>query len=250
MSNIHRYIDASHQTHDYCRGHIGALLTSGRGASVSLSTKHKINMKSSTESKIVGLYDKSSDILWMCNFLEAQGDTISNNFAYQDNMNTLSLAKNGYVSSSKRSKYINVKYFFVKHYYHLGEITLTYCPNNLMWADILTKPLQGSTFCTMRAFLMNCPVDYSEDPAFISPPTPLSIPMKPRLPRIAASPQECVETKSPSTKVLSSSELIVCVPSKLTPKHVSWCDNILPRRPSANTHFAYSNPYRILATAE
>ena len=32
-----------------------------------------------------------------------------------------------------------------------------------MWADVLTKPLQGAKFRLMRAFLMNCPLDYSED---------------------------------------------------------------------------------------
>ena len=165
-------------------------------------------------------------------------------------MSTLSLAKNGYVSSSKHSKHIKAKCFFVKHYHHLGEITLTYCPTNLMWVDILTKPLQGSAFRNMRAFLMNCPVNYSEDPAFISLLTPLSIRTKPQIPRIAASPPECVETKFPSTKVFSSSEPIIPVPSKLTPKCVSWCDNILPCHLSTNTHFTELNPYRILATAE
>ncbi len=31
-----------------------------------------------------------------------------------------------------------------------------------MWADILTKSLQGMAFRTMRAILMNCPVNYEE----------------------------------------------------------------------------------------
>jgi hypothetical protein len=67
---------------------------------VSLSTKHKIPSKSSCESKIIGLYDKVSDILWTQQFLEVQGYHIQTNVVYQDNMSTLSLAKNGYVSSS------------------------------------------------------------------------------------------------------------------------------------------------------
>ena len=33
-----------------------------------------------------------------------------------------------------------------------------------MWADILTKPLQGTKFKTMPAQFMNCPVDYDESP--------------------------------------------------------------------------------------
>ena len=41
-----------------------------------------------------------------------------------------------------------------------------------MWADVLTKPLQDEKFQLMRAFLMNCPIDYSEDPVI----TPTSNP--------------------------------------------------------------------------
>ena len=32
-----------------------------------------------------------------------------------------------------------------------------------MWADILTKPLQGQKCRDMRAFLQNCPRDYDND---------------------------------------------------------------------------------------
>ncbi len=43
-----------------------------------------------------------------------------------------------------------------------------------MWADVLTKPLQGAKFRLMRAFLMNCHVDYLENeaPDFIPTSTP------------------------------------------------------------------------------
>ena len=106
ISNIIWYIDASHQTHHDCKGHTGSILTFGHGTTTSSSNKHKIPSKSSTESKIIGLHDKSSDVLWTRYFLEAQGYTISSDIVYQDNMSTLSLAKNGYVSSSKRTKHI------------------------------------------------------------------------------------------------------------------------------------------------
>ena len=74
-------------------------------------------------------------------------------------MSTLSLAKNGYVSSSKRTKHIKAKYFFIRHYQNSRELDLRYCPTELMWADILTKPLQGAKFRLLRALLMNFPVD-------------------------------------------------------------------------------------------
>jgi hypothetical protein len=35
-----------------------------------------------------------------------------------------------------------------------------YCPTDVMWADVLAKPLQGQKFRDMCAFLQNCPRDY------------------------------------------------------------------------------------------
>ena len=67
------------------------------------------------------------------------------------------------MSSSKRTKHIKAKYFLIKDYYDSGEIDLRYCPTDVMWADVLTKPLQGQKFRDMRAFLENCPRDYDDD---------------------------------------------------------------------------------------
>lgn len=186
LSNIVWYADASHQLHDDCKGHTGSILTFGKGAVTSSSTKHKIPSKSSCESEIIGIYDKIGDILWTRQFLEAQGYTIQTNIIYQDNMSTLSLAKNGYVSSSKRTKHIKAKYFFVCHFYCTGEVDLQFCPSEQMWADVLTKPLQGAKFRQMRAFLMNCPIDYHETELMALPspeptlaPTRIVHPQKP-----------------------------------------------------------------------
>jgi hypothetical protein len=79
LSNIFWYVDAPHQLHDDCKGHTGSILTFGRGATTSSSTKHKTPSKSSCKSEIIGLYDKVGDILWTCQFLEAQGYKIKTN---------------------------------------------------------------------------------------------------------------------------------------------------------------------------
>jgi hypothetical protein len=42
-----------------------------------------------------------------------------------------------------------------------------------MWADILTKPLQGTKFIKMRAVLMNCDINYSEEETFHPSPLPI-----------------------------------------------------------------------------
>ena len=200
---------------------------------------HKINTKSSTESEIVAVHDKYSDVLWTRHFLEAQGYTISDNIIYQDNMSSLSLEKNGRISSSKRTKHIKAKYFFIKHYYDSGEINLRFCPTEQMWADILTKPLQGVKFCQMRAFLMNCPTDYSEDPPFIAPITIESspiIPMKPRIKLITPSPRECIEGSSSSSnpaKVKPGGKDLLIPHRSSQKKKISWSDQ--PLCPSSAT---------------
>ena len=69
-----------------------------------------------------------------------------------------------------------------------------YCPAEEMWADVLTKHLQGRAFREMRSKLMNMPVDYAEDTKLKS-----SIRGKKRKPPI--SDRRGVLEKLPSTKV-------------------------------------------------
>ena len=93
------------------------------------------------------------------------------------------IEKIGRISPSKRTKHIKAKYFLIKDYYDAGEIDVKFCPTDEMWADVLTKPLQGQKFRDMRAFLQNCPRNYDDDTEF-------KISMKPQ---DVASLRECVD---------------------------------------------------------
>jgi hypothetical protein len=126
----------------------------------------KCNTKSSTETELISLANKLAEVIWMRYFIECQGYDIDEYIVFQDNMSALSLEKNGRVSSSKRTKHIKAKYFLIKDYYDAGEIDGKFCPTDEMWADVLTKPLQGQKFRDMRAFLQNCPRDYDDDTEF------------------------------------------------------------------------------------
>ncbi len=126
----------------------------------------KCNTRSSTETELLSLHDKLPDIVWTRYFVECQGYDIDECVVFQDNMRALLLEKNGRISSSKQTKHIKAKYFLVKDYYESGEsgeIDLPYCPTDIMWADVLTKPLQGQKFRDMQAILQNCPRDYDDD---------------------------------------------------------------------------------------
>ena len=67
------------------------------------------------------------------------------------------------MSSGKKTKHIKAKFFFVKDRVGNGEIKVIDCPTKEMWANIMTKLLQGTAFRVMRTELMNCPVN-CEDP--------------------------------------------------------------------------------------
>ncbi len=160
---IHWYIDGLHQVHEDCQGLIGCLMTMGKGAACSSFNKMKCNTWSSTETKLILLHNKLPDDVWTRYFVECQWYEIDKYIIFQDNMSALSLEKNGRILSSKRTKHIKAKFFLIKDYYDVGEIDMWYCPTDVMWADVLTKPLQGQKFREMCAFLQNCPRDYDED---------------------------------------------------------------------------------------
>ena len=138
-------------------------MTMEMGAANSSSNIMKCNTQSSMETELISLHEKLPDIVWTRYFVECQGCDINEYITFQDNMSSLSLEKNGRIPSSKWTKHIKVKYFLVKNYYNSGQIDLRYCPTNVMWADILTKPMQGRKFRDMRAFLQNCARDYDDD---------------------------------------------------------------------------------------
>ena len=110
----------------------------------------------------MSLDDALPMILWTLYFIKAQGYTVDQNVVYQDNMSTMRLAINGQVSSSKRTKHIKARYYFIKDKIDEGEVEIRHCPTKKMWSDILNKPKTGAAFRKDRAMLMNVPVEYDD----------------------------------------------------------------------------------------
>ena len=126
----------------------------GRGYPISASTKQKLNTRSSTESELVGVDDLMPSILWTRQFLEAQGYGVRENIVLQDNRSAILLEKNGKASSSKRTKHINIRYFFVTDMIKKGKMSVEWCPTDDMVADFWTKPTQGALFARHRDLVM------------------------------------------------------------------------------------------------
>ena len=148
------WVDASFAVHPNMRGHSGGGLSLGRGFPITSSTKQKLNTRSSTETEIVGADDFMPAICWTRYFMEAQGYHVRDNVLFQDNKSAILLEKNGKASSSKRTKHINIRYFFITDRVNKGDISLAWCPTADMVGDFMTKPLQGALFRKFRDQIM------------------------------------------------------------------------------------------------
>ena len=151
---FHWYVDASFAVHPDFWSHTGAIMTMGSGAIQSGSSKQKLNTRSSCEAELVGADDASTKILWTRLFLEAQGYEIKKNILYQDNKSTMLLLKNGKRSSGKRTRALNIWYFFLANQQNKGNLSVEYCPTGEMIGDFLTKPKTGKEFRKFRNLIM------------------------------------------------------------------------------------------------
>jgi hypothetical protein len=99
------------------------------------------------------------------------------------------------MSSGKKTKHIKAKFFFIKDRVDDGEIKVIDCPTEELWADVMTKPLQGTAFRVMHAELMNCDINYEEPPEedeLGSSPALKSVSWKKDITSYSNAPQECV----------------------------------------------------------
>jgi hypothetical protein len=152
---IQWWVDAAYGVHMDMKSHTGGTMSLGYGSVYSVSGGQKILGCSSTEAELIGVHDVMPQIIWTLNFMTAQGFDVKDNILYQDNKSTILLATNGRASVGKRSRHINIRYFFVKDRVNNGEVRIEYCPTEEMWGDFFSKPLQGKVFFGFRDLIMN-----------------------------------------------------------------------------------------------
>jgi hypothetical protein len=154
LHTITWFVDSAFAVHPDYKSHTGAIMTFGRGAIQSISRKQKLNTRSSTEAELVAADDVAIMILWTRFFLEKQGLKIKENILMQDNKSTILLLKNGKRSSSKRTRALNIRYFYLTDQIEKGLVSVHYCAASSMIADYMSKPLQGRLFHGFRSKIM------------------------------------------------------------------------------------------------
>ena len=163
LSLMRSWADASFAVHRDMKSHTGGTSSFGIGVVHSKCSKQKINTKSSTEAEIVAASDYISHTIWIANFMKDQGYPISKKFFYQDNKSAIQVEKNGRMSSSERSRHINIRFFSIKDVLEREGIDIKHCGTEKMIADYFTKPLQGLLFTEIRYIIMgNAPFPMEE----------------------------------------------------------------------------------------
>ena len=148
------YPDAAFAVHPDMKSHTGGVFTAGKGAINTISAKQKLNTRSSTEAELVAADDITPQAIWTRNFLKEQGYESSTTI-YQDNTSAMLLETNGMESSSKRTRHINIRYYFIKDCIDKQILKIEYCPTDDMIGDYPSKPLQGRKFKKHRKTILN-----------------------------------------------------------------------------------------------
>ena len=148
------WLDSLYAAHDDMQGHTGGTMSmgvNGRGLIISILNNQKLNTKSYTEENPIGLDVAMPQLLYTRYFLEAQGYGIDKNILYQDNMSAMLLENNGKKSSTKNTKHINMRFYFIKCRVETGDVVIKHYPTEEMLGDHFKNPFQGALFRKFRS---------------------------------------------------------------------------------------------------
>jgi hypothetical protein len=145
-------VDVVFAVHPDFKSHTGAVMSFKKGALQVISSKQKLNTRSSTKAELMGADDAIMMILWTKQFMEAQGYEVAENILYQDNKSMTLLEENGWKGAGKGSRAINIHYFFLMDQIQQGNVIIRYMPTDDMIGNYMSKLFQGKKFCKFHKF--------------------------------------------------------------------------------------------------
>ena len=167
LSNLYTWIDVAYAVYNNIRGHTGGEISMGYGIIHRKALNQEINVKRSIEFELVGIGEYFPYNIWFIMFMSAQGYGIENNVIYQDNKSAICIDKNGRNSCSGNSRYIPIRYFFVKDRIDKSRMKVEYFPTHLILADFFTKSLMGEMFRKLRSVIMGYTSIFELDPTLL-----------------------------------------------------------------------------------
>ena len=102
----------------------------------------------------MGIDDFMQSIFWTQNFIATQGYNVRDNSLHQEKRSSILWEKNGKAPIIKRSRHINIRYFFITDRVKNSEVSVVWCITGDRIDDYITKPLQGAMFRNSRDQIM------------------------------------------------------------------------------------------------
>ena len=91
-----------------------------------------------------GVDDAMPLVIWTRHFLEEQGFRVMDNIVYQDNQSAILLERNGRKYSGRRTRHLQIRYFFVTDRIKNNVLRIEFCPTEAMIADFFTSHCRGA----------------------------------------------------------------------------------------------------------
>ena len=147
------FVDAAYGVHEDRTSHTGSCVVIGDGGSVHCrSSKQGCVTKSSTEAELIALSDSANQALYLRQFLICQGHEPGPVRVYQDNTSTMALISRG-KPGAERTRHIDIRHFWLTDRVKAKEAVVIHMGTKEMYANLLTKPLQGAQFIYERECL-------------------------------------------------------------------------------------------------
>ena len=110
--------------------------------------------QSSTEAEYMTLSMAMRELLWIRNILVSVGITLKQPIVvFEDNQPAIDLSENA--MASKRSRSIDTKHHWIRHYVNNGTIKLSYIHTKRQRADGMTKVLPRGPFTEFRDYCVS-----------------------------------------------------------------------------------------------
>jgi hypothetical protein len=140
------HIDAAYGVHHDKKSHTGSAMVVGDVGAVHFkSAKQQIVTKSSTEAELMALSDSANQELHLRKFLIGQGYRVGTVTVYQDNLSCMAMIDRGR-HGAEHTRHIDLRYYWLKERVDKGEAIVRHLSTKSMYANMLTKPLQGAQF--------------------------------------------------------------------------------------------------------
>ena len=102
----------------------------------------------------MGMSDTARQAIHLHHFVLAQGYQLGPVIIIQDNLSCMALIERG-SQASERSRHINIRHFWLNEKITEKEVVVKHLSTEEMFANILTKPVQGAQFARERQGLTN-----------------------------------------------------------------------------------------------